>query len=228
MEKKQINRLPHFEAFIFDMDGVIVDSENLYTLIEQSLFRELGLDIDHQEHITYQGTSNRMMWSRIKERHGVTIPLDELEEKANEVVRAYFESVETLHPMPGAEALLALLSRRQVRLALASSSTIDIIGIILEKTGLKKYFPVVVDSRMAGAGKPDPAIFLLAAEKLGTAPERCVVVEDSTNGIAAALSASMFCVAYNGPGSEHQDQSAAHLKITDFEQLVRLLEEGEN
>jgi len=73
---------------------------------------------------------------------------------------------------------------------------------------------------MAGAGKPDPAIFLLAAESLGVQPEQCIVVEDSSNGIKAALAAGMYCVAYNGPGSEHQDQSAANWIIKDFSELI--------
>jgi HAD superfamily hydrolase (TIGR01509 family) len=89
----------------------------------------------------------------------------------------------------------------------------------LQKTGLKNYFDVVISSQMAGTSKPEPDIFLLAAKKLGIAPEKCVVIEDSTNGIAAAKSAGMYCIAFAGPGSELQDQSQADLIIADFGEI---------
>lgn len=212
--------ISEYEAFIFDMDGVIVDSENLYTEIEQNLFRQLDLSISHEEHITYQGTSNVMMWTRIKEKHGVSRSLAECVDLTNQTVQSHFESMDSISPMDGVERLLSELQHNNIKLAVASSSTIEIIDVILEKTGLKKYFPVVVDSLMAGAGKPDPAIFLMAAKLLGVQPERCIVVEDSSNGIKAALAAEMYCVAFNGPGSEHQDQSAANLIIKDFSELI--------
>ena len=88
---------------------------------------------------------------------------------------------------------------------------------------MEKYFGVVVNSRMTGKSKPAPDIFLLAASKLGVAPERCIVIEDSTNGITAAKRAGMFCIAYNGPGSEHQDQSGADLIIDNYGDLAGIL-----
>jgi HAD superfamily hydrolase (TIGR01509 family) len=210
-----------YEAFIFDMDGVLVDSENFYKEIEQQLFRQLGLEISHEEHIDYQGASNISMWTMIKEKHpNLKMSINDLATATDEKVKHFFNSCEFIEPMPGAEGLLIFLLEKNIKLALASSSTLEIIEVILRKTGLKRYFSVVVDSEMAGAGKPNPAIFLMAAQKLGVQPENCVVIEDSFNGIAAALNAGMFCIAYNGPGSEHQDQSAAHLRIKDFSELT--------
>jgi beta-phosphoglucomutase len=80
----------------------------------------------------------------------------------------------------------------------------------------------VVDSQMAGKSKPEPDIFLLAAKRLGVAPGMCIVIEDSTNGIRAAKSAGMFCIAYAGPGSELQDQSQADIIVADFAELFNL------
>ena len=107
---------------------------------------------------------------------------------------------------------------------MASSSTFDVIRIVLAKTGLEPFFDVVADCIEAGAGKPDPAIFLLARKKLGVLKEQCVIIEDSTNGIKAALAAGIYCIAYNGPGSEHQDQSAANWIIRDFNEIVKKFE----
>ena len=209
-----------YEAVIFDMDGVLVNSEPFYVEVEQKNFLQLGLDISEEEHQTYQGTATDRMWQLIKEKHGVSQPVEELVEMTNTLVTPYFQSLEKIAPMSGVEKLIRKLKKNKMPLALASSSYPDVIEIILQKTGLKNYFDVVVDSQMAGSSKPEPDIFLLAAKKLKVEPEKCLVIEDSKNGIAAAKAAGMFCVAFAGPGSELQDQSQADLVIADFEELL--------
>ena len=195
------------KAFIFDMDGVLIDSENLYKVIENKLFDEVGVVMTPEEHVSYQGSSNPVMWSQIKEKHDLRQPLQDLVDMTEKTVINYFSSLPYIDPMPGVLDLLWMLKERGIKLALASSSTMDVIRIILEKTGLGVFFEVISDSLEAGAGKPDPAIFLLAQRKLGVPKENCLIIEDSTNGIKAALAAGIYCIAYNGPGSEHQDQS---------------------
>ena len=208
-----------FEAVIFDMDGVLVNSEPFYVEVEQTNFRQLGLEISAEEHQTYQGTATDRMWELIKERHGIQHPVNELVKMTNSLVTPFFNSLEKMEPMPGVKNLIEKLKEKGILLALASSSYSDVIEIILQKTGLKNYFDVVISSQMAGTSKPEPDIFLLAAKKLGVAPEKCVVIEDSTNGIAAAKSAGMYCIAFAGPGSELQDQSQADLIIADFGEI---------
>lgn len=215
--------LPYFEAFIFDMDGVLIDSETFYTEMEQLIFRKIGLNISHDEHITYQGTATDEMWKKIKAIHDVPHTIDELVKMTNDQTIPVFEAMEKMEPMQGVVEVLDLLKGKNVPLALASSSFPEVIEIVLDKTGLRKYFDVTVNSKMTGISKPAPDIFLLAAKKMGIPPNKCIVVEDSTNGIAAAKSAGMYCIAYNGPGSEHQDQSAADLIIQDYKQLCDLL-----
>lgn len=209
----------NIKAVIFDMDGVLVNSEPFYVEVEQKNFRQLGLSVSEEEHQTYQGTATDRMWQLIKEKHGVSHPVEELVKMTNALVTPYFQSLEKIDPMPGVEKLIKKLKDNGMPLALASSSYSDVIQIILQKTKLKKYFEVVVDSQMAGSSKPEPDIFLLSANKLDVEPKNCLVIEDSTNGIAAAKAAGMFCVAFAGPGSELQDQSQADLIISDFEEL---------
>jgi len=215
--------LPAFDAFIFDMDGVLIDSETFYTDMEQINFKQLGLNISHEEHITYQGTATDEMWKKIKEKHGVPYSIEELVKMTNDLTIPVFKNMEKMEPMPGVVKLLDNLKSRNIPLALASSSFPEAIEIVLDKTGLRGYFDAVVNSRMVGKSKPAPDIFLLAAQKLNSAPEKCIVIEDSTNGITAAKSAGMFCIAYNGPGSEHQDQSNADIIIKDYEVLSNSL-----
>jgi beta-phosphoglucomutase family hydrolase len=209
-------KLTSFDAVIFDMDGVLVNSEPFYVEVEQTNFRQLGLEISEEEHQTYQGTATDRMWQLIKERHGVEYSVKDLVKMTNNLVTPYFNSMEKMEAMPGVETLIKKLKEKEIPLALASSSYAGVIEIILQKTGLKKYFDVVVDSQLAGASKPDPEIFLLAAQKLGVQPGKCIVIEDSTNGIKAAKAAGMFCIAFAGPGSELQDQSQADWIVSDF------------
>lgn len=213
------DKLPPFDAVIFDMDGVLVNSEPFYVEVEQTNFQQLGLDISEEEHQTYQGTATDRMWQLIKERHGIEHPVDELVKMTNSLVTPYFNSLEKMEPMPGVKNLIEKLKGKGFPLALASSSYADVIEIVLQKTGLKKYFSVVVSSKEVGASKPEPDIFLFTAKKLGVSPEKCVVIEDSTNGIKAAKAAGMYCIAFAGPGSELQDQSQADLIVGDFGEL---------
>ena len=201
------------------MDGVLVNSEPFYVQIEKQLFKQVGANVSDAEHITYMGTATDVMWKKVKEKHGLTQTINELVELTDSIVTPYFTNLETIDPMPGVQSLIESLKSENIPIALASSSASNVIEIVLHKTEFKKHFNVVVDSKMAGASKPEPDIFLLAAKKLGIAPESCVVIEDSTNGIRAAKSAGMFCIAYAGSGSEFQNQSQADLIISDFNEI---------
>ncbi len=212
--------LTDIQAFIFDMDGVLIDSENLYKVIEKELFQKVGIEIDHEEHVSYQGCSNPVMWSNIKKKHRIHHQIDELVRITEETVIRHFSSLSDVQPMPGVVDLLNLLKKKEIKLALASSSTIEVIRIILAKTHLDSFFDIIADCTEAGSGKPDPAIFLLAQKKLNVPKENCVIIEDSTNGIKAAIDAGIYCIAFNGPGSEHQNQSAANWRIRSFSEII--------
>jgi HAD superfamily hydrolase (TIGR01509 family) len=211
--------LNSFDAVIFDMDGVLVDSEPYYMDVEQTTFKELGLNISEEEHLTYQGTAYDRMWQMIKEKHEIKKTVDELVEFSVQHIASSFSALEKIEPMPGVEDLIKRLIKRNVPIALASSSYLEVITIILRRTGLDKYFEVVVDNIRAQSSKPDPDIFLLAAKELGIAPEKCAVIEDSTNGVLAAKAAGMYCIAFAGPNTGAQDHSQADLIITNFDTL---------
>lgn len=215
--------LPAFDAFIFDMDGVLIDSETFYSEMEQINFKQLGLNISHEEHITYQGTATDEMWKKIKDKHYLPYTIEELVKMTNDLTIPVFKNMGKMEPMPGVVNLLDKLKSQKIPLALASSSFPEVIEIVLDKTGLRDYFDVVVNSRMVGKSKPAPDIFLLALKKLNLSPEKCIVIEDSKNGITAAKSAGMFCIAYNGPGAEHQDQSQADIIIKDYGVILNSL-----
>ncbi|HSM47388.1 MAG TPA: HAD family phosphatase, partial [Draconibacterium sp.] len=120
-------KLTSFDAVIFDMDGVLVNSEPFYVEVEQANFRQLELEISEEEHQTYQGTATDRMWQLIKERHGVQHPVEDLVKMTNNLVTPYFNSLEKIEPMPGVEFLIKKLKEEGIQLALASSSYSDVI-----------------------------------------------------------------------------------------------------
>ena len=211
------------EAILFDMDGVLVDSEPIHIEIEKLQFRLNNILISEEEHLKYMGTASDVMWKAIAERHPISIPVEELiEQNRIESVR-FFSELAEIPVMPGLVELLEKLRTKKYPMAVASSSTPEMIDLILEKTQLKKYFQAIVSAEEAGKSKPEPDVFLVAAQKLGVKPENCLVIEDSFNGIAAAHAAGMSCVAYQSPGVDPKTQKEADSIVKSFEQLGMML-----
>lgn len=207
------------EAIIFDMDGTLVDTEPFNSEIEKRLFRLNKIEISEEEHQKYLGIASDAMWLEIAERNQLQIPVSELIEQNHIESFRYLSEVEQIPIMPGLVDLLEKLQHKKYPMAVASSSTPEVIDLILRRTNLKKYFQVIVSAQETGKSKPEPDVFLLAAEKLGVKPVNCLVVEDSPNGIKAALAAGMTCVAYKGPGAKPQKQNEANAVIQSYTQL---------
>jgi len=182
----------------------------------------MNLDISDEEHARYMGAATDVMWERISQNH--KLPFDVAEMTRLTIVESlpFFHSLEKIDPMPGLIQLLEKLNKRKIPMAVASSSDPETIRIIIEKSGLRKYFQYTVSSSEAGKSKPEPDVFLYAAQLLDVEPEKCVVIEDSRKGIKAAKNAGMFCIAYSGANSGEQDRSLADRHISDFNELENL------
>lgn len=211
------------QAIIFDMDGVLVDSEPFHTEIEKRQFSLNKITVPEEEHLRYLGTASDVMWKEIAERRGFLISVEELIEQNRVESLRFFAELEEIPVMPGLVNLLKELQVKNYPMAVASSSFPEIIDLILKKTDLLKYFQVVVSAQEAGKSKPEPDVFLLAACKLGFSPNQCLVIEDSPNGIKAAHSAGMKCIAYQSPGVNPESQREADVIIQNYEQLSMLL-----
>ena len=215
-------------AVIFDMDGVLVDTEPSYLQSNTALFRELGFTIPAEEYASFVGSSAQKMWGTLKARFN-------LEEEVGDLIarsyRAHLDrlvAMESLEPIPGIVALLDRLTDLALPLGLASSSPRPVIELTLKKSGLAGYFPVRVAGDEVARGKPHPDIFLATASLLGVPPARCLVVEDSPHGVAGAKAAGMGVVGFANPNSGAQDLSRADMIIHSFtaaelEGLERLL-----
>jgi len=181
--------VPTLEAVIFDMDGVLVDTEHLWDEVREALTGEWGGRYTPQAQEAMMGMSSRE-WSRYL--HEV-VGLREPPEVINaEVVRRMLARYETGLPVvPGAVEAVGRLAAAGLRLAVA-----ELIDAVLRRLGLTTLFEVTVSSEEVARGKPAPDVYLEAARRLGVAPARCAAIEDSASGIRAAHAAGMRVLAY--------------------------------
>jgi HAD superfamily hydrolase (TIGR01509 family) len=201
------------------MDGVLVDSEPFHIEIENRQFELNHLTISAEEHHRYMGVASDVMWREIARQHSLALAVEALIEQNKAESIRFFTAIKDIPVMPGLIDLLERLTQKGYPMAVASSSFPEIIELILERTDLRKYFQVVVSSQEAGRSKPEPDVFLLAAQQLGINPEECLVIEDSANGIKAAKAAHMRCIAFEGPGANPAHQLQADDVIKSFDQL---------
>jgi HAD superfamily hydrolase (TIGR01509 family) len=180
------------DAIVFDLDGVIVDSEELWDEVRESLARERGGRWSEQAQADMMGMSSTE-WSRYM--HEVIGLPEEPDEISHEVVERMLERyAERLPLIDGAVAAVEKLAPSWP-LAVASSSNRRLIDQVLEVSGLAPCFEVTVSSEEVAGGKPAPDVYLEAARRLGVEPTRCVAIEDSASGIRSAHAAGMHVVA---------------------------------
>jgi len=183
----------NIQAIIFDMDGVLIDSEPLHHAAMNAVLAPLNHTVDDPEYRTYIGASAAYTWEQIAAARRLPDPPDAYMARYDEAVCAVV--AEQGVPMPGLLPLLADLRAAGVPLAVASSSAARWVDVTLGCIGVRDYFAVVVSGEQVARAKPAPDIFLRAASLLGVEPARCLVIEDSPRGLEAARAAGMFAVA---------------------------------
>ncbi len=203
-------------AVIFDMDGVLVDTEPFYFESNYALFRKLGFSVAAEDYVHFVGSSARGMWSTLKRRFRLSQDVSELIELEYRAHTERIAALNVLEPIPGIITLLDRLTAAGAVIGLASSSPRAVIDLTLEKSNLTPYFPVRVSGEEVTHGKPHPDIFLEAAARLNVLPGKCLVIEDSPRGVAGAQAAGMPTVGFRNPHSGDQDLSAADLLVDSF------------
>jgi len=199
------------EAVVFDLDGVLLDSEQVWDEVREQLVKERGGRWRDQAHTEMMGMSS-VEWSRyMHDELGVSDPPEEI---SKEVVRRLAEVYrERLPLIDGAVEAVERLAARWP-LALASSSNRELIDLVLELSGLAPFFRVTVSSEEVPRGKPAPDVYLEAARGLGVPPENCAAVEDSRNGIRAAKAAGMRVIAIPNPHFPPGEEALALADVT--------------
>jgi len=213
------------EAIVFDLDGILIDSEHVWDEVRQQLADERGGRWNENASRDMMGMSS-LEWSRyMRDVVGLS---EEPEEISAEVVRRLEDRYRRELPLiPGAEQAVERLAARWP-LALASSSNRELIDLVLESSGLGRYFEASVSSEEVARGKPAPDVFLEAARRLGVGPTSCAAVEDSENGILAAKAADMRTIAIPNPHyPPHEDAlAAADVVLASIEELTPAIVEG--
>jgi HAD superfamily hydrolase (TIGR01509 family) len=199
------------EAVVFDMDGVLIQSEEVWDEVREHYVRERGGRYDAEIQRAMMGMSSTE-WSRYLHEHA-GVP-DEPDAINAEVVRRMLAAYRDHLPLiPGAIDAVKRLAAR-FRLGLASSSNRELIDTVLDVAGLARYFAATVSSEEVARGKPAPDVYLEAARRLEVAPERCAAVEDSHGGIRSAKSAGMRVLAIPNPTYPPDDEALEQADVT--------------
>ena len=178
------------KAVIFDMDGVIFDTERVYLEIWQSVFEKYGYKMTKELYITVMGTGRKNVIKTFLENFGDDLPIEKMyEEKDNQLF--YLIENQGIPLKKGVKELFSMLKEKNYKIALATSAKRDRVEKQIKDKWLKESFDAIVCGDDVEKGKPSPDIFLKAAKKIDVEPENCFVVEDSPAGIKAAFSGGM-------------------------------------
>ena len=207
------------QTVIFDMDGVIVDTEPVHHFAYQQHFEQLKIDVSPEMYASFTGNSTKNIYERLKTTFQLNTDIQTLVETKRNLFNAAFDQKQDLYLLDGVEALIQELKENDIQLVLASSSAKVTIKRIFDRFNLHTYFSHQVSGEDFPKSKPHPAIFQHAAFLAKTAVEKCIVIEDSTNGIMAAKSAGIYCVGYKSVHSKLQDYSLADQVISHFNEL---------
>lgn len=201
---------------IFDMDGVIVDSEYTFLSSKTEMLLDRGIDTDESYQYQFMGTTFDYMWRVMKEECQLE---DSVEDLIAEMNRRRQEMIDRdgVKAIKGAKELIQFLTNKGYQLAVASSSPKDDIEKNLAALGLSQYFKVTVSGEEVAHSKPQPDVFLRAAQLLGAEPEKTFVFEDTKNGSLAAKAAGMICIGFANPDYPKQDLSACDYLVEKFE-----------
>lgn len=207
------------QTVIFDMDGVIVDTEPVHRYAYFKQFEELNINVTEEQFTSFTGNSTRNVFEKVKSIFNLEQDVNDLIQRKRTIFNDAFDSKSDLELLEGVEQLIKDFHKKGMQLILASSASKVTIERVFGRFKLHHYFTHIVSGEDFPKSKPDPAIFVHAAS-LSIAPKsNCIVIEDSTNGIKAAKAAGIYCVGYNSIHSKLQDLSDADVIINHFDEL---------
>jgi HAD superfamily hydrolase (TIGR01509 family) len=213
-----------FYAVIFDLDGVLADSEPWWNQIDAKLLAEYGVSYRGEYHRNVLGVNYRLAVEFYKNAFHISASVEELMRRRGEIATDFFANRVDL--FPSAKTTLEQLREMKLPLAVATSSVSASARPLLDRTGIRSLFSVVITGDEVQQGKPHPDIYLLAAKKLGISPETCLVIEDSLAGIAAGKAANMRVAAipdrrFVDPREYEKEASYVLGSLSEITNLIR-------
>lgn len=207
-------------AVIFDMDGVLIDSEPIYFRQLIHFFESLGIECAKNEGAVYLGLNTKATAQKIKEFHPLlNVPVNEIEERLsnshNTCLQAFSDELSLID---GVLSYLQAFKHAGLKVAVASSSRYDTVHFVVNHFGLAPYLDAITTGSEIKESKPAPEIYLLAASRIGVSPCECLAIEDSANGIRAAKAASMQCWGFCGTNHFNTDFTQADCIFSHYDQ----------
>lgn len=210
---------------IFDMDGVIVDSEYIFLSTKNEMLIDEGIDTDITYQYQFMGMTFEHMWKIMKKEKNLKKEISEYIEEMNKRREVLIQK-DGIKPIKGIKDFINFLKKQGYTIAVASSSPKHEIIRNLKALEIDEYFTVKVSGQEVENSKPAPDIFLRAAELLGANPEKCIVFEDTKNGSTAAKSAGMYCIGFANPDYPAQDLKVCDKIITKYEEIYEFFEKN--
>lgn len=212
-----MSSMHQIKGLIFDMDGVLIDSEPLHLMAYQKFLSEVGVTFSEADNRPFLGRKDVELAEHLISQYELPLDALQLVEKKEEFLARLFSA--KLEPMPGVVKILQKAQSISLPCAVASSATLPTIKKVIESLDIEPYFQTLTSGDEVPHGKPAPDVYLLAAERIGVLPINCLVIEDSFNGILAAKAAGMKCIAIPCPTTQHQDHSKADKILGTLESL---------
>ncbi|NLK96784.1 HAD family hydrolase [Defluviitalea saccharophila] len=210
------------KAFIFDMDGVIIDSQPIHFEVDALVLKEFGVDIDQKELEKYAGRANEDIWTDLKTKYNLKQAVPEIiEYLLSKKIQIFKESKNG--PIEGIIELIQKLDEAKIPMAVASSSPRALIETVMEMFNIRDYFAYIISGDEVRKSKPEPDIYLTAARKMNVEPKDCVVLEDTKNGVMAAKAAGMKCIGFHNPNSGDQDLSKADVIVESIRDVIQMI-----
>jgi beta-phosphoglucomutase len=208
-----------FKAVLFDMDGVIVDTEPLHHKAYYQMFNDINIDVPDALYASFTGQSTMDISNQLISYFNLPLGAQTLTDIKRKHFKSLFKNDTSLQLLDGVIDLIKDYHSKGMTLVLASSASMKNINRIFKRFDLDQYFSAKISGADLKASKPHPEIFIKAAKLSGQLPNDCFVIEDSTNGITAAKAAGIYCVGYNSLHSKDQDYSKADVVITNFNEI---------
>ena len=207
------------KAVIFDMDGVIVDSEPLHRKAYQRMFFDFELEVSNELYGSFTGQSTQAICEILCNLFNLNYKAELLVNRKRKHFELLFDEDDELNLIEGVLDLIKDYYKSGLNLILASSASMQNINRIFKRFDLDSYFKCKLSGADLKASKPHPEIFIKATEASGFLKENCLVIEDSTNGISAAKSAGLFCVGFKSANSKNQNYTDADMIIESFKEI---------
>ena len=207
------------KAILFDMDGVIVDTEPLHSKAYHMMFDAVNIVVTDELYESFTGQSTISICRTLVSHFQLSGQPETLVALKRKFFKQIFETDENLHLIDGVLDLIKDYHSNGLTLVLASSASMTTINNVFTRFNLDRYFVAKLSGADLKASKPHPEIFIKAAESSGYKKSECLVIEDSTNGINAAKTAGIYCVGFKSPHSKNQDYSNANIVINNFNEV---------